>query len=158
MNDDQAAEAMRRALLPFERGAAGENPYAIQSDLQQMMQDLVGIVRREEDMRRALEQLAALNGRAGRVGVGGHREYNPGWHTALDLGNLLTVSEAVTRAALLRKESRGAHFREDAPGKVEALGKVNHVVRRGPDGTMQVAALPLPPLREDLAQVVKEMG
>jgi len=158
VNDDQAAEAMRRALLPFERGAAGENPYAIQSDLQQMMQDLVGIVRREEDMRRALEQLAALNGRAGRVGVGGHREYNPGWHTALDLGNLLTVSEAVTRAALLRKESRGAHFREDAPGKVEALGKVNHVVRRGPDGTMQVAALPLPPLREDLAQVVKEMG
>ncbi|HEX5009211.1 MAG TPA: fumarate reductase/succinate dehydrogenase flavoprotein subunit [Planctomycetota bacterium] len=154
----QVEAATRRALAPFERGATGENPYAIQAALQEMMQDLVGIVRREEEMQRALQGLATLHERAARAGVGGHREYNPGWHTALDLANLLTVSEAVTRAALVRKESRGAHFRDDAPGKVEALGKVNHVVRKGEDGRMQVQPAPVPPLREDLAAVVKEMG
>jgi succinate dehydrogenase / fumarate reductase flavoprotein subunit len=130
----------------------------VQAALQEMMQDLVGIVRREEEMQRAVQGLAALRERAARAGVGGHREYNPGWHTALDLANLLTVAEAVTRAALVRRESRGAHFRDDAPGKVEAFGKVNHVVRKGPDGAMQVQPAPVPPLREDLAQVVKEMG
>jgi succinate dehydrogenase / fumarate reductase flavoprotein subunit len=154
----QVEAATRRALAPFERGATGENPYAVQTALQETMQDLVGIVRREEEMQRALEAISALRERAARAGVGGHREYNPGWHTALDLSNLLTVAEAVTRAALLRKESRGAHFRDDAPGKVEAFGKVNHVVRKGPEGGMQVQAVPVPPLREDLALIVKEMG
>src|SRR5918911_2916207 len=96
-----------------------------------MMQDLVGIVRRESEMTRALEALAALRQRAERVRVDGNRAYNPGWHTALDLHNLLTVSMAVTRSALERKESRGAHFRDDHPGKDAASGKINVVVRRG---------------------------
>ncbi len=157
VDGDAAAAGMRCALEPFERGAGGENAYTVQSSLQETMQDLVGIVRREQELLRALELIGALRERAARVGVAGHREYNPGWHTALDLHNLLVVAEAVTRAALLRRESRGAHFREDAPGKVEALGKVNHVVRRGPDGAMAVAAVPLPPLRADLAEVIQEM-
>ena len=99
----QAEAAARMALAPFDRGAAGEGPYAVQHDLQEMMQDLVGIVRREDEMLRALEGLEALKERASRVGVAGNREYNPGWHTALDLPNLLTVSEAVTRCALERQ-------------------------------------------------------
>ncbi len=154
---DAAAAAEREALQPFERGTGGEEPYALQSALQDTMQDLVGIVRNEADMRRALQRLGELSARAASVGVGGHREYNPGWHTALDLRNLLTVSEAVTRAALLRKESRGAHFREDCPARVEALGKVNLVVRKDPDGSMSVQSQPLPPLRDDLARLVEEL-
>jgi succinate dehydrogenase / fumarate reductase, flavoprotein subunit len=153
----QVEAATRRALLPFERGTSGENPYAIQSELQETMQDLVGIVRREDEMQRALAAIGTLRERAARAGIGGHREYNAGWHTALDLFNLLTVAEAITRAALLRKESRGAHFRDDAPDKVAEFGKLNHVVRRAPDGRMTVEPVPVPPLRADLAQVVAEM-
>src|SRR6185503_2639933 len=97
-------EASRHALEPFERGDKGEGPYAVQRDLQEMMQDLVGIMRREEEMVRALDGLQKLWERARKVGVSGNREYNPGWHTALDLKNLLTVSEAVTRSAIERKE------------------------------------------------------
>ncbi|PYL15834.1 MAG: fumarate reductase/succinate dehydrogenase flavoprotein subunit [Verrucomicrobia bacterium] len=106
----------REAVAPFERGG-GENPYEIQKDLQELMQDKVGIVRTESEMQVALEQLKKLKERANRSGIVGHREFNPGWHTALDLKNLLTVSEAITRAALERKESRGAQFREDYPTK-----------------------------------------
>ena len=107
--------AAKRALAPFERGASGENPYAVQHDLQATMQQLVGIVRQESEMLEALERLKALRARAELAGIAGNREYNSGWHTALDLRNLMTVSEAVTRAGLERKESRGAHFREDYP-------------------------------------------
>ena len=112
----------RQALEPFER--TGENPYQVQHDLQDMMQEKVGIVRREEEMEQALDGILKLRERAEHVAVTGNREYNPGWHTALDLNNLLTVSEAVTRAALLRKESRGAHFRDDFPAKDETYGSV----------------------------------
>src|SRR2546423_12636704 len=97
MNSRQVEEVARASLEPFERGAKGEGPFQIQHDLQDMMQDLVGIVRREEEMLRALEGLAQLRQRAERAKVTGNREYNPGWHTALDLHNLLTVSEAVAR-------------------------------------------------------------
>jgi succinate dehydrogenase / fumarate reductase flavoprotein subunit len=121
-----------------------------------MMQDLVGIVRNETEMLKALEGLAALRQRAGRAGVAGNREYNPGWHTALDLANLLTVSEAITRAALERKESRGAHFREDYPAKDPAAAHFNVQVRKGPDGTMQVTRLPLPGAPPELKQVIQE--
>ena len=121
------------------------------------MQDLDGIVRTEAEMRRALDGLRALGDRARGVRVDGNREYNPGWHTALDLPNLLMVSEAVTRSALERRESRGAHFREDFPDKEAALGKVNVVVRRGPDGTMQVSQVPIPAMPGELAQVIEEM-
>src|SRR6266542_3348504 len=101
-----------------------------------MMQNLVGIVRREDEILRALEGLQRLNARAQRVGVNGHREFNPGWHTALDLRSLLTVSEAITRAALERKESRGAQFRDDYPNKDPELGKSCVFVRNAADGSM----------------------
>src|SRR4051812_10018704 len=139
IHDDQVKEAERWALAPFDRAAGGEGPYQIQYDLQDMMQELVGIVRREEEMARALEGLAKLRERAARVKATGNREYNPGWHTALDLHNLLTISEAITRAALARKESRGGHFRDDFPDKVASFGKFNYVARKGPDGQMQLA-------------------
>jgi succinate dehydrogenase / fumarate reductase flavoprotein subunit len=153
---EQVAEAERRALEPFSRAAADDNAFRVQQDLQGTMQELVGIVRREEEMRRALERIAELSARAARVPVGGNREYNPGWHTALDLDNLLVVSEAVARSSLERRESRGAQFREDHPQKSEDLGKVNVVVRRGPSGEMQVRREPVPALRPDLAALVEQ--
>jgi succinate dehydrogenase / fumarate reductase flavoprotein subunit len=157
LDADQVKGAERTALAPFEREGGGEGPYQIQQDLQVMMQDLVGIVRREEEMQRALEELARLWERARRVRVTGNREYNPGWHTALDLENLLTVSEAITRAALVRKESRGGHFRDDFPDKVARFGKVNLVVRQGPDGQMQLEEAPIPEMPAELKQIIEEM-
>jgi succinate dehydrogenase / fumarate reductase flavoprotein subunit len=155
--DDGAVEAAaRRALAVFE-GDGAENPYKIQQELQEMMQDLVGIVRREGEMKSALEGLAKLRERSKRVKVPGNREFNPGWHTALDLPNLFTVSEAVARCALERKESRGAHFREDFPDKDPAWGKMNLVVRKAKDGAMQVDRVPLREMPAELKQVVEEM-
>ena len=133
-----------------------EGAYAIQHDLQEMMQELVGIVRREEEMERALDGLEKLKERAKRVAVPGNREYNPGWHTALDLGHLLTVSEAIARAALERKESRGGHFRDDYPEKDAAYGGFNILVRRGPGGEMQISREPIPPLPAELQQIIQE--
>ena len=114
IRNDQIDLAAREALAPFDRGD-GENPYQIQKDLQELMQDNVGIVRTESEMQYALGQLQQLKQRANRAAVTGNREYNPGWHTTIDLKNLLTVSEAVTRTAIERRESRGAQFREDYP-------------------------------------------
>jgi succinate dehydrogenase / fumarate reductase flavoprotein subunit len=155
-HDDQIQEAARAALEPFERHGE-EGPFKVQYDLQEMMQDLVGIVRKEDEMQRALAELQKLWGRARRVRLTGNREYNPGWHTALDLTNLLTVSEAVTRSALHRKESRGGHFRDDYPGKSHHFGGVNVVVRKGPGGEMQVEEVPIPPMPEELKQIIAEM-
>jgi len=121
------------------------------------MQDLVGIVRNESEMRSALEQLQVLRQRAARVGVGGHREYNPGWHAALDLHNLLTVSEAVTRCALERKESRGGHFRDDYPEKDKAYSTFNLIVRKGGDGRMEVTRASIPEMPIELKQIIEEM-
>jgi len=150
--------AAREALQPFERRAeGGEGPYQIQHDLQDLMQDLVGIVRTEDEMRRALAGLDRLWERARRVGVSSNREYNPGWHTALDLGNLLTISQAITRAALERRESRGGHFREDFPDKDPAFGKVNIVVRKGPAGQMQAVREAIPEMPAELRKVLEEM-
>jgi succinate dehydrogenase / fumarate reductase flavoprotein subunit len=156
VHDDRIAAAARSALEPFER-QADEGPFKIQHDLQDMMQDLVGIVRREDEMLRALEGLGKLWERARRVGVTGNRDFNPGWHTALDLQNLLTVSEAICRSALHRKESRGGHFREDFPDKAPQFGKVNVVVRRGANGRMEVAEVPIPEMPAELKQVIEEM-
>jgi succinate dehydrogenase / fumarate reductase, flavoprotein subunit len=159
VNTAQVDEAARQALEPFDRAGAktGENPYAVQENLQEMMQDLVGIVRREDEMLRALEGLDKLWKRARQAAAPGNREYNPGWHTALSLSNLLTVSEAVTRCALERKESRGAQFREDFPNKDDALGKVNMIARKGPDGSMQIRREPIPEMPLELKKVIEEM-
>jgi succinate dehydrogenase / fumarate reductase flavoprotein subunit len=156
IDDAAAARATARALAPFDRGQAGENPYGIQQDLQTMMQDLVGIVRQEAEMQQALDGLRALWTRAERVGIVGNREYNNGWHTALDLPNMLTISEAIARAAIERKESRGAHFRDDYPAKSDAYSGFNLVIRKGGDGAMTLERVPLPPLPPELAQVIEE--
>ncbi len=145
-----------RTLEPFERGASAEAPYQVQHDLQDSMQDLVGIVRTESDMQTALERIAQLRVRAGRTGTGGNREYNPGWHTALDLDNLLTVSEAITRSALERKESRGGHFRDDYPSKDDAFASFNILVRKGADGAMQLERRPIPQMTAELATIIEE--
>ncbi len=154
----QTASAEARALAPFERGSAGRNPYTIQHDLQQMMQDLVGIVRSESEMDQAMREIERLREEAAAVGVVGHREYNTGWHAALDLANLLLVSEAITRCARERRESRGAHFRDDYPGKDPAFGRINMVVRQAADGSMQVARVPIPEMPAELRRIVEEMG
>jgi succinate dehydrogenase / fumarate reductase flavoprotein subunit len=156
IDEAQVEAATRRALEPFDRGNAAENPFKIQQDLQNLMQDLVGIVRDEREMQQALAGLQELSARAARAGVTGHREYNTGWHTAQDLGSLLAVSEAITRSAIERKESRGGHFRQDYPDKDPACATFNVSVRRGSDGAMQVLRVPLPPLPDELKQVIEE--
>jgi succinate dehydrogenase / fumarate reductase flavoprotein subunit len=149
--------ATEDALKPFEHGQGkAENPYTIQSDLQEMMQRLVGIVRTESEMEEAVKELGSLKARAARAGVTGHREYNPGWHTAIDLKNLLTVSEAIARSAIERKESRGGHFREDFPEKNPEYGIFNIVTRRRSDGSMEVRRVPLPPLPPALKQIIED--
>jgi succinate dehydrogenase / fumarate reductase flavoprotein subunit len=145
------------ALSPFDRGPSGENPYQIQYDLQEAMQDLVGIVRVESEMQQALDAIGQLRARAGRAGIAGNREYNNGWHTTIDLGNMMIVSEAITRAALLRKESRGAQFREDFPGKDPEWGKYNIVIRRGAESEMLVEKRAVTPMPDELKAVIEEM-
>jgi succinate dehydrogenase / fumarate reductase flavoprotein subunit len=157
IDQGQVDEAARRALEPFERGPQADGPYQVQYALQDMMQDLVGIVRNEAEMKRALDGLHSLRERATRVGVGGHREYNPGWHAALDLHNLLLVSEAVTRSAIERRESRGGHFRDDYPDKDPAFATFNIVVKQQADGSMKVSRAPIPEMPAELQAVIAEM-
>jgi succinate dehydrogenase / fumarate reductase flavoprotein subunit len=159
VDERQVEAAGRQALAPLERTDAvdGAGPYQVQHDLQGMMQDLVGIVRTGPEIARALEGLEALRARAERVGVTGNREYNPGWHTALDLPHMLIVSEAIARSALERTESRGAHFRDDFPAKDESLGKVRMVVKQGADGRMALTRIPVPPVPPELQHVIEEM-
>jgi succinate dehydrogenase / fumarate reductase flavoprotein subunit len=156
VSSDDLGSTERWALQPFEPGRS-ENPYAIQHALQSLMQDLVGIVRHEHEMLEALDRIRELQATSERVSVSGNREYNSGWHTALDLRNLLTVSEIVTLAALDRKESRGAHFREDFPSKEDKFGSFNIVARKGPGGEVQLIREPIPAMREDLKQIIEEM-
>ncbi len=157
VDEREVDEAANRALEPFDRGTTGEGPYQVQYSLQEMMQSLVGIVRNESEMQQALDGLRELRVRASRVGVGGHREYNPGWHAALDLHNLLTVSEAITRCAIERKESRGGHFRDDFPDKRTEFSTFNFVVRKGRDGEMEISRVPIPEMPAELKQVIEEM-
>jgi succinate dehydrogenase / fumarate reductase, flavoprotein subunit len=151
-------EAIGGALAPFERGgsAEGVGPYQLQQELQTLMQDLVGIVRTERDMKQALTGIGRLKERARQVGVTGNREYNPGWHTGLDLANLLTVSEAITRAAIERRESRGGHFREDYPDKDPTGASFNVVIRKGEDAQMRLSREPVPEMPEELKRIVQE--
>ncbi len=157
IDGNQADDAARLALEPFDRGAAGENPFQIQHEIQECMQSLVGIVRTESEMREALGRLEHFSARASQAGVPGHRQYNNGWHTALDLPHLLTVSEAIARAALLRKESRGAQFREDFPSKDPEWGNYNIAIRRGPSGEMVVDRRAVQPMPEELRNIIEEM-
>ena len=115
-------------------------------------------MRNEPEMRSQLDYLRELWRRAGQVEAAGNREFNPGWHTALDLQNLLTVSEAITRAALERKESRGAQYREDYPQKDAKFSNVNTIIWRGEDGSMEVRLDPIPPMPEELKGIIEEMG
>ena len=144
------------ALSAFERGTGGEGPYQVQHELQEMMQALVGIVRQEAEMRQALERLQQLRVRADKIGVPGNREYNPGWHTAMDLPNLLEISEAIARAAIERRESRGGHFRDDYPDKDPAFGAFNIVLTRNADGSMQLTREPIPPMPAELQAIIEE--
>jgi succinate dehydrogenase / fumarate reductase flavoprotein subunit len=156
IDERQVEAATKRSLEPFERANAQENPFKVQQDLQGLMQDLVGIVRVEEEMQRALTGLEALKKRAEQVGVTGHREFNTGWHASQDLGSLLMVSEAIALSAIERKESRGGHFRQDYPEKDPAYATFNIVVKRGPGGEMQVSRAPIAPMPAELKQVIEE--
>jgi succinate dehydrogenase / fumarate reductase flavoprotein subunit len=150
----QIEDAAREMLAPFER-KDGEGPYAIHRDLQETMQNLVGIFRTEEDLRRALMEIDKLKERAERVSVEGSRMFNPGWHLAQDLKSMLTVSEAVTRSALARQESRGAHSRIDYPNLDGAWGTKNNVIVRDGDA-MRLRQSPVPAMPEELKQLVAD--
>src|ERR1700678_994209 len=156
VNTAELASMEKWSLQPFGREGA-DNPYAVQHALQGMMQDLVGIVRLESEMLQALESIQQLAAKAERVGAGCHRESNSGWHTALDLHNLLTVSQIVTRAAIERKESRGAHFRDDFPNKSDEFATFNIVVKKSPGGEPQITRETIGPMRDDLKQIIQEM-
>ncbi|KRV47043.1 succinate dehydrogenase [Wenjunlia vitaminophila] len=152
----QVETAAAEALRPFSaEDSPGENPYGVHQELQQTMNDLVGIIRREEEMRQALERLSALRCRAGRAGVEGHRQFNPGWHLALDLRNMLLVSECVARAALERTESRGGHTRDDHPEMARSWRGVNLLctlddVAQEPEPGIRLTRRQNPPMRSDL--------
>jgi succinate dehydrogenase / fumarate reductase flavoprotein subunit len=158
-NPQQIDEIAALALAPFER-SGGIPAYEVQHKLQEMMQSLVGIVRVQDEMVRATDGLRELNAEAQKVSVPGNREYNPGWHTALDLENLLTVAEAVAVSAVERKESRGGHFREDFPEKSAEWSGFNHIVRRAADGSawgrMELGRAPVEPLTDEMKQIIEE--
>ena len=153
VNNEQVDNLARDALAVFDE-AGTENPYGIQQDLQECMHVLVGIIRTEDELLKAQDELAIFKDRAKRVRVEGHRQYNPGWHLALDLAALLTVSEAITRAAIERKESRGGHTRDDYPKTDPELAKVN-VVLRERNGEMLLTVEPLPQMPDDLRQLAE---
>ncbi len=159
INDAQVEAAYKEAVEPFERPAGGgtEGPYQVQYDLQNMMQANVGIVRLQNEMEFALAGIEKLKTRAAKVAVQGHLEYNPGWHTAIDLKHLLTISEAITLCSIDRKESRGGHFREDFPNKDPEAQKYNSVISKAADGSMKLRREPIPPMPEALKQVIEEM-
>jgi len=154
VNGGEVEECAQVMLAPFDN-SGDENPYSIQADLQECMHNNVGIIRTEVELKLALEQIAVLRDRSRRVRVEGNRQYNPGWHLALDLHSLLTVSEAITRAAIERKESRGGHTRDDYPTTDAKFGGVNIVLRKR-DGELTLGQEPLPLMPDDLKQLLEE--
>ena len=156
LDEGQLEKISRIALEPLERQGHGEAPYQLQYELQDLMQKQVGIVRNHVELSQATEAINQLKQRAKHVEATGNREYNAGWHTALDLRNLLPVAEAVTRAALERKESRGAHFREDHLGKDENWGKKTLVINQATDGSMNIRSETIAPPRQDLQTIIDD--
>jgi len=152
IDDAQVDAAARSMLAPFE-GEGGENPYAVHADLQDMMQKLVGIIRTGSELAQAIKTLDELGARLDRVTVEGNRQFNPGWHLALDLRSMLMTSAAVARSALLRQESRGGHTRDDYPKTDAEWGKKN-VVTRKRGGALEISSEPLPQIPEELRQLV----
>ena len=159
INTQQVEEIMKEALAPFERDSRTdkENPFQVQSNLQEMMQELVGIVRNEHELEEAIGKIEGLQHVAERAACGGNRGFNPGWHTAMELRHMLLVAEAIARAARERKESRGGHFREDFPDKSEEFSKKNICIKKGADDRMHVEFIPKLKMREDLQQIIDEM-
>jgi len=151
---DAAAEA---ALAPFAE-SGDENPYTVQRDLQETMQSLVGIIRREGELVQSLEKLAEMSKRVPQLSVEGNRQYNPGWHLALDLRNMLIVGECIASAALERTESRGGHTREDHPGASDEWGKINLVLTLDDGGDVQLKHQPLPQMPDDLTELIETQG
>jgi succinate dehydrogenase / fumarate reductase flavoprotein subunit len=154
VNMDEVEAIAQQLVAPFD-GKGGENPYAIHADLQDCMQTLVGIIRTEKELKQALDKLATFKQRLTKVSVEGNRQYNPGWHLALDLYSMLEVSEAVTLAAIERKESRGGHTRDDYPKADPKFAKVNVVVRKR-QGELRISQEPLPEMPEELRKLVEE--
>ncbi len=152
----QMERAEREMLTPFESGG-GENPFAVQEDLQAVMMSDVAVFRSEEGLRNALDRLETLKGRVSHVGTTGSRLYNPAWHTALDLKHMVRIAEAIVRSALLRGESRGAHTRVDFPALNSALERLNTVTKMV-DGVMQTAFIERPQMPPTLARIVFERG
>ncbi|HYJ68257.1 MAG TPA: fumarate reductase/succinate dehydrogenase flavoprotein subunit [Nocardioidaceae bacterium] len=153
--DDTAVEtASETALLPFS-DSGSENPYTVQKDLQETMQSLVGIIRRENELQESLTKLQELKKRLPQVAVEGNRQYNPGWHLALDLHNMLAVSECIATAALERTESRGGHTREDHPGASDDWAKLNLVLTMGDDGDVVLARQSLPQMPDELIELIE---
>jgi len=160
VDEGQVDEAIRSALAPLERssGTAGRGPYVLLQSIQEVMQEKAGIHRDDDHLREAREGLERVRPEVESIAVGGNREFNPGWHAALDLRSIMTVAEAVVLAAAERKESRGAHSRVDHEDKDPEWGKVNLVVRKGPGGEMEIRREPIPEIRQDLKDIIEEMG
>jgi succinate dehydrogenase / fumarate reductase flavoprotein subunit len=154
LDERAVAAAAEAALAPFER-QGGENPYAVQLDLQNTMNELVGIIRTAAEVERALTCIEELKVRAKALTVEGHRQYNPGWHLALDLPHMLTVSECIARAALERQESRGGHTRDDYPGPDPEWGRLNLICTADGDD-VALHRKPLPVLPPELAEIFAE--
>ncbi len=158
VSEEEIKEAAVEALAPLERGVTALNPFQLQLELQTMMQSKVGIAREEEGLTEAVGSIREISGQIADVGAGGNRWYNPGWHTALDMKHLLTVSEAIALSARERKESRGAHSRLDHPDKDMAWSTFNHVVRKGSDGEMVVERQDIPQILPELQAIIEEEG
>jgi len=156
VNNAQVEEAAREALAPFDR-EGGESPYAVHHDLQDLMQNLVGIVRLQKEMEQAVEGLQKLRARAAKVHVHGNREYNNGWHMAMDLPNMIEASEMIARSAIERKESRGAHFRDDFPDKTAEGASFNSIIKRGSNGEQVLERVPVKEMTAELKQIIEEM-
>jgi len=156
--EQEIEAASKEALAPLDREVKDVGPFKLQHDLQTLMQNKAGIAREEEGLTQALEEIRTIRSKLGEAGAGGNRWYNPGWHTALDMKHLLTVAEAIALAGRERKESRGAHSRLDYLDKDPAWSTFNHVVRKGPDGEMEIHRQDIPEMRQELKDIIEEQG